>query len=757
MQIERPWTPTAYACEFAHQSLRQCGQSELNRAQQDSPRASRRSSGHLTNHKLSIASPPQTHQPQNQYYARSAHVPIAAPFDDGARQDAPTREASLGVWSQGSKRVRPNTYDPSLPNQVAFAQQQQQLQEPSHYAQLSQQPHLALPFSDPSGAFAYNPALPVTFNGYPEHAPVAGLSQAASGGDQYITQALTYDSRTPSIPGSERGGNGHSGITTPSGQRPDMSYGPNEGYTHSQQPPEQAQGYNRHRPQSLAEQGHSSQHTATQLIAAGAPGYAATADMSDPHYSYVQPNWNNPTAGFENSSLYGKDVSLHLKLQSLSILDNLSTQIILSLAKPSLSEIEKLTNGEENEESQAYITRKDLFDQTRKVYSRDVPFIDAIAIQLFTPPQQDIIRKANKATFISSILQSHDVSFWDLNEYFLEIFVPSGQRLLKWQGGILLELKTQVYISALLNSDGSVLPILDELFPYDLEDRITARHPDAPNLAPSEVDFVERARARKQYLQAEPTSTALTVLPRKYEWQDFLKEFLSCISKNVEVLLNVPNRAQPLGITQSQIDATKRGGPLSRVVGVESRLLAGLGIVDSDTTMSSGSYGNFGALVPDHRDEDPKYSAASNTSETPNQTTATKGPKSSTSAPRQPWRSEEEDALMAGLEAVKGPHWSQILSLYGRGGSISEILKDRNQIQLKDKARNLKLYYLKMGEEVPACLQGVTGELRKRGGARVRAAMGLDGPEDNAVSTQGVKRKAGAEDTAAHIDPSLNR
>lgn len=68
---------------------------------------------------------------------------------------------------------------------------------------------------------------------------------------------------------------------------------------------------------------------------------------------------------------------------------------------------------------------------------------------------------------------------------------------------------------------------------------------------------------------------------------------------------------------------------------------------------------------------------------------------------------------------------SQILSLYGRGGSISEVLKDRNQIQLKDKARNLKLWYLKMGNEVPACLRGVTGELRKRGGARVRAALGL--------------------------------
>ena len=56
---------------------------------------------------------------------------------------------------------------------------------------------------------------------------------------------------------------------------------------------------------------------------------------------------------------------------------------------------------------------------------------------------------------------------------------------------------------------------------------------------------------------------------------------------------------------------------------------------------------------------------------------------------------------------------------------MSEVLKDRNQVQLKDKARNLKLWYLKMGKEVPAALRGVTGELRKRGGARARAALGL--------------------------------
>lgn len=81
---------------------------------------------------------------------------------------------------------------------------------------------------------------------------------------------------------------------------------------------------------------------------------------------------------------------------------------------------------------------------------------------------------------------------------------------------------------------------------------------------------------------------------------------------------------------------------------------------------------------------------------------------------RRPWSGEEERALMAGLDQVRGPHWSQILALYGARGTISEVLKDRNQVQLKDKARNLKLFFLKSGIEVPYYLKTVTGELKTR-------------------------------------------
>ena len=56
---------------------------------------------------------------------------------------------------------------------------------------------------------------------------------------------------------------------------------------------------------------------------------------------------------------------------------------------------------------------------------------------------------------------------------------------------------------------------------------------------------------------------------------------------------------------------------------------------------------------------------------------------------------------MEGLDRVQGRHWIDILS--------DEKLKERTELQLKDKARSLKLFFLKAGVEVPYYLKEVTG------------------------------------------------
>ncbi|EFE39268.1 hypothetical protein TRV_06090 [Trichophyton verrucosum HKI 0517] len=128
---------------------------------------------------------------------------------------------------------------------------------------------------------------------------------------------------------------------------------------------------------------------------------------------------------------------------------------------------------------------------------------------------------------------------------------------------------------------------------------------------------------------------------------------------------------------------------------------------------------------------------------------------------RRPWTTEEENALMAGLDRVKGPHWSQILSMFGPGGTISEALKDRNQVQLKDKARNLKLFFLKSGIEVPYYLKFVTGELKTRAPAQAakqeaRERERQQGEEDKAhvEGIEGMMALAGAH-TSASVEPSV--
>jgi hypothetical protein len=114
---------------------------------------------------------------------------------------------------------------------------------------------------------------------------------------------------------------------------------------------------------------------------------------------------------------------------------------------------------------------------------------------------------------------------------------------------------------------------------------------------------------------------------------------------------------------------------------------------------------------------------------------------------------------MAGLDMVKGPHWSQILSLFGQQGTISDILKDRTQVQLKDKARNLKLFFLKTNSEMPYYLQSVTGELKTRAPgqaarkeAEEKARMNL---EEEQARIQGIMTLAGGLQNNHHTNNAL--
>ena len=203
-------------------------------------------------------------------------------------------------------------------------------------------------------------------------------------------------------------------------------------------------------------------------------------------------------------------------------------------ANTSYDDLSMLTSEQDNSDaSAAYSSLKFLFDATKKVYSITSPFLSPRELGFTQRAHIDTIRKANLATFMSSVFGSHDVSFHHLNEFFLDTFLAHGTRLLKTQAGLFLDLKTHAYISAITTSDRSRGDILEDLFPQDLEQRLLKRRSGAKQPSPGEADFVQRANNRKKALLEEPqTVDAKAQLADKYIWEDFLRDILSYTSKN---------------------------------------------------------------------------------------------------------------------------------------------------------------------------------------------------------------------------------
>lgn len=179
-----------------------------------------------------------------------------------------------------------------------------------------------------------------------------------------------------------------------------------------------------------------------------------------------------------------------------------------------------------------------MFDHTKKIYSVREPFLSSQELGFDGNEQVEIIRKANLATFVSSVFGSQDVGFYHLNEYFLDAFVADGSRLLKNQAGLFLELKTQAYISAVANGERSREDILNDLFPDDLRQILLNRRQGGTQPSPGEADFIQRANNRKKTLLEEPTSAeAVAQLPEKYAWENFLRDISSYISNNFNMIV----------------------------------------------------------------------------------------------------------------------------------------------------------------------------------------------------------------------------
>ncbi|RDW72164.1 hypothetical protein BP5796_08198 [Coleophoma crateriformis] len=494
------------------------------------------------------------------------------------------------------------------------------------------------------------------------------------------------------------------------------------------------------------------QATASATQAFSAPvsnGFEAPQTIQEPVVQHV-----NPAPVSTNGT---SDPYLYMRILSLPILESLSVQILSRLAQGPYSETIRIITEPESELGQAYTTLKSLFDQTKKIYTRDEPFLSAEKLNIQETEHRATIRTTNLATFVSSVFGGQDVGFCQLNDHFIETFTPDGERLQKEPGLLYLNFKTQMYLSAVSEEeqDQTKEEILEGLFPDSLEDLLASRHPDIP-LSQHEREFMGAIRGRREFLLLEPSNIeSIQMLSEKFAWEDFLRRLSHYLSQTYEPLLKPymqrhsltapafppqqPDQSHSPNMFAAYTEQTDvkptRLTPQDIAERAKRAADAALRSVQysqsfSTTPQQNGSLQHNTFQQPVQNSYHSEYNSATvpfPTQTAPTQVlyeqarqaaaakaTPTRSRPGLPSYQRRPWSQEEENALMAGLDSVKGPHWSQILALYGAKGSISEILKDRNQVQLKDKARNLKLFFLKSGIEVPYFLQSVTGELKTR-------------------------------------------
>ncbi|EDO17172.1 hypothetical protein Kpol_1072p42 [Vanderwaltozyma polyspora DSM 70294] len=298
-----------------------------------------------------------------------------------------------------------------------------------------------------------------------------------------------------------------------------------------------------------------------------------------------------------------------------------------------------------------------------------------------------------------------------------------ARKFLKTHGVLYLELKTQHFITILENSNEAIdfikEDILNQIFPPDLINI------NDKNMIPSEIEFIKRCNHRKESLLKYDS---LENLQKDYEWKDYIKELVNFCDKNIGmIILGRPHRdINPLfdykleninitrNISKDQNINNSKANAVTKSNEKESTILDVSKVSDEGKVMK--------IHVENKKKNLAKISIPLMTLNSQNKVTSkdlvdvaiVESAKTGVKKlkPKKNWTKEEEAILQKGLQDL-GPSWSKILDLYGPGGTVNEILKNRTQVQLKDKARNWKLKYLKSDEPLPEYLFKVTGRINK--------------------------------------------
>lgn len=457
-------------------------------------------------------------------------------------------------------------------------------------------------------------------------------------------------------------------------------------------------------------------------------------------------------------------VRVQFLVNSLPLLENINNQILRLIAITSYEEtLTIITNEESSPKGLIFRELVEIFETVKKLYSEEEPFLKITQVFL-NPDFEDanaveenrnvlvnlreyhenidqVFKKTNLTTFLLATLGSIEVGFFYLNESFLDVFCPleynfndwikaansatpvsvlnssnglitSSGKILKAQAALYLELKTQAYISALESGTKSKEEILQDIFPDDLEEFILKRR-NSNSLSPVEVEFLKKCKSRYDTLLH---ATDENELSENFEWLIFLKELFNYVSRHIIVLVFGRKSARYLpgndleALFSSKYSSLTKKELQEKLAQNQARQQQ-LETQTSTTTTDKRSSSDVSmASVTDPTLLQVNDSSSHTTTDLQSKAkTDVTGPPRIRNILRRPWVPAEEAVLSEALQLI-GPHWSKILEAYGPGGSKNEVLKNRTQVQLKDKARNWKMAYLKNGQPVPDYLAKVTGE-----------------------------------------------
>jgi hypothetical protein len=119
---------------------------------------------------------------------------------------------------------------------------------------------------------------------------------------------------------------------------------------------------------------------------------------------------------------------------------------------------------------------------------------------------REVIRITNLAAWVSSALGRNTLSFFDLNDHFIECFTAENSPLDPETGTLFLSLKRQMYLAALSHDEQTKAKeeILEELISEEtLRQLLAGRHSDT-DLPHSELQFLESANELREHLLNEP-------------------------------------------------------------------------------------------------------------------------------------------------------------------------------------------------------------------------------------------------------------